>query len=1034
MGELAIVRRNREIAAPRYPAVEKAGKLPGGQGVLPKAGLTVSETLQQLLTRVSQAENHTRESHRTLLAGETALAEVRESLERMGKLAREAAGEGGTDRAALQAELEHLSEEIGRMLRSAAIGGERLFLDGGVDLEGEALAEAVLEEAAAAQKAVQSLPDWLVRSLTQDVRTPEDLLRSLGLDKTASGSELLAAVMHYPLNGNETVDYLAALYLGAVIAGGSSPRSVTPEEALEGLRRLMEQVAGGASPDKALEELTNGAFTSLDDFQSQFTGGVALELREFLVDLLLAQAASNLFQGDASLLALLAGSGEMKLDLMMGLLESLQGAGDQTGAADTAAETAVNPEIASQGGGVAGAAEGAPAPHGAVLTLENAQVLGRDLSGVSYDEAEGVLTVGGDGDVVVRGTGEPGPRTILLAGSGTVTLQDVKGAALEAASPEVRVFSAGENELEEVRLERGVRLTLGGGGHVRIAALRAGGSNVLHLTGGAVSLPEGEKTAALAAVPVVVDGAASLQAQAVRVTGPEGKPLTPFDVVWRTLLPGWNAVTSLEVDGKQARVLLAAGENPVAARLWLEKPDPSHGSPVHSVIIRGKDEAGRLRTRYTYLHWSRRAWGFEEVVMYPNPFTVTGGEEGEDWIYEEAFQTLRVLSDRVEALSGGVGLDARQVPFSGRIVLEDGGGPLTLTLDGVVCRVESGRAFDLGRGNDVTLYLRSGTDNRFESGEGFAGISLGDGTSLRVDCPDARSSGRNPAGMLTAAGGPGGAGIGRDGGGGRDQTSRIVIAGGVVSALGQGGGAGIGAGKRSFMGPVTVLGGTVSASGGNGGAGIGGGLNGPVGDLEIRGGTVSAAAAGHAAAIGAGVQGPCGDIRITGTARIVRAQGGDPGADIGACLFGGCGKVDISGGADIGKARLRTQKGIPLQMGEETVTLPQFRLSAKGLGLHRLDVSTREGARAAQAVLNADRRWIAQIQEAYSALYQRLEQSVSGLHSVYRFIGWTGGMVRDTAEAGTLLRDTRQSIPLPSTQAMRSHGKRGTEGVEQLFR
>ena len=60
----------------------------------------------------------------------------------------------------------------------------------------------------------------------------------------------------------------------------------------------------------------------------------------------------------------------------------------------------------------------------------------------------------------------------------------------------------------------------------------------------------------------------------------------------------------------------------------------------------------------------------------------------------------------------------------------------------------------------MTLLLESGTDNRFESGVGCAGISLGDGTTLRIDC--IKSDG--PDGILTATGGMGGAGIGRDSG------------------------------------------------------------------------------------------------------------------------------------------------------------------------------------------------------------------------------------------------------------------------------
>ena len=303
-----------------------------------------------------------------------------------------------------------------------------------------------------------------------------------------------------------------------------------------------------------------------------------------------------------------------------------------------------------------------------------------------------------------------------------------------------------------------------------------------------------------------------------------------------------------------------------------------------------------------------------------------------------------------------------------------------------------------------------------------------------VFCPVGRDHCRNPSGTVPASGGPGGAGIGRDSGGGRTQSGRIRIRGGAVTATGAGGGAGIGAGKRGAIGPVDILGGVVSATGeSGGGAGIGGALGAAAGDITIRGGSVAALALGHAAAIGAGAQGPCGDILITGSARIQKALGGDPGADIGACLFGGCGKVQITGGADIGRARLWTRSGVPLQMGAETVTLPQFRLSSRTLGLDRLSVATREAAKAAQAAVERDRRWVAQIQNAYNVLYHRLERSWNGLLGVQQYLSG-GGPVRDAGAAGSLLEDARRSIPLPSSQAMRTHGKRGKDDVRQLFR
>lgn len=1025
MGELAI-RRNRGTPVARQQEVGKAGKASGSsrsQAVSPKPGVTVSETLRQLMS--SQAVNNSRESRRTLQIGEAVLAEVQEKLGRIAELAQEASGGGEPDRAALQAELEQLRGEIDRIMRSAVAGGAQLFLDeagpdGGVEALLEALGEAGQEGA---------LPDWLVSAITQDPPTAEQLLRDLGLDKTASAEDIMAAIAGRPLEGSRSVSYLAALYLGAVIANGGPSEEIDPEAAMAGLRQLLEKVAAGASPDEAIAELTGGAFTSFADFQSQFTGGTAPDLSAFLEGLLLSESGPLLFGTPG--LDLLAGAEGMNLALLLNLLTASPGSGGSAAAG-------MNPSGAAGPGASAGGElplEAAPmegaagtAPSAPVSTQEFGpiQVTGQDLSGVSFDAAKGELTVGGTADVTIQttpaaGQGEP---AILVTGSGTVTLQTVRASALTVDAAAARVFCTGETALHSIQLREGVSLTLGGSGPLSITTFQANHSNTLHLAGGTAVVVRGaDGTLGTLALPVVLHGPVSLAAQAAHVSSPEGKPMEPFDIVWKTLLPGWGAITSLTVDGRQAKMALWGGDPAIPVRLWLGKGD--QGYPAHAVTIQGRDEAGRAMTRYAYLRWSQRTGAFQEAAMYPNPFTITGGEPDRDWVYEEASHTLHILSNQVTAIAGGAGTDTNQSPFSGRIALADSIGTMGLTLGGVVCRVTAGRAFHLGKQNHVTLLLQGGTSSCFESGAGCAGISLGEGTSLCIgDAPGSRD------GVLTATGGSGGAGIGRDSGGGSGQNSQIQITGGIITATGTGGGAGIGAGKHGPMGPVTITGGTVTSTGAEGGgAGIGGALGAPVGDISIRGGTITALATDHAAAIGAGVQGESGDILITGTARIVKALGGNPGADIGACLFGGCGKVLISGGADIGNAKPWTRAGISLQMGEDTVTLPQFRLSARALRLNRLCVSTRERARVSRATIEADQRWVAQIQAAYSALHSQLEQSFNGLLST----GSAAGPVRDTSTASTLLEGMRQSILRQSSQAMRASSKRGAEDIWQLL-
>ena len=1017
MSELTI-RRDREISAARYRAAEKAEKTEKGGGPIQRTektpGFTLSETLRQLLSGSSRTESQIRESRRTLQSGEAVLAEVQEHLSRMEALAREAAGEGETDRDALQAQLDRLRQEIDRIMRSAA-GGADLFLDGDLEDGADALLYALLSDAAAGQ----DLPGWL----TQGGLTADQILSALGLDKTASGADLMAAIIGSSLDGNSAAGRLAALYLGAVIAGGGIDGTASMEMALEGLRQLMEKVAQGVPADQAVAELTGGTFTSLSDFQSQFTSGTAPGLEAFLTNLLLTGEGDLLLDFPA-IPPLLAGLEGMNLELLMNLLSSGESASGEAAAPPVLpeAEAALVP---------AGGPDAAPPPEDpalSVMDLGSVRVSGQDLSGVSLGD-NGVLIVAGQGDVTVEGAGPDGPE-ILLTGSGTVTLRNVSAPLLTVDGSGVQLAGAGENTLQTVRLRPGAVLTLDGGGFLRMGSLEAAPTALLRLRpGAAAEVRRGEDSMGGTRIPVILEGPASLAVQADRVSDPRGRSLDPVDVIWKALLPGWSAVTAMAVDGRQVRTHLPGGELPALVRLWLGKGDGSQGHPIHSLAFWGRDGAGRAKTRYAYLRWNQQTGSFQEINMYPNPFTVTGGEADRDWVYEEETQTLRILSSRVTAVSGGSGTDASQTPFSGRIALADNIGSIELTLGGVVCRTSSGRAFSLGRENNVTLLLQSGSSSLFESGAGCAGVSLGDGACLRID-RDGSPGGRGPAdGSLTAAGGPGGAGIGRDSGAGRDRTARIHIRGGVITALGTGGGAGIGGGKGSPMGSIVITGGVIDATGGpGGGAGIGGALAAPVGDISIRGGTISAAAADQAAAIGAGVRGACGDILITGTARILKALGGNPGADIGACLFGGCGQVLISGGADIGSARPWTRTGISLEMGADTATLPQFRLSAKSLRLDGLSVATREQARAARRTVELDRRWVSRIQDAYGALYGQLEQSFSGLYG-----SQPEGPVRDSVSAGALVTDMRQSILRESARVIRTHSRRTKECVWQLL-
>ncbi len=1022
-------------------------------------GDAVTETLQRLMNTINQTAARSRSSGQLLQEGESTLAEVQENLGRMSELAKEAASVGDTDKTSLQAELERLCKEIDRVLSNLSSGSSELFQDKAAgddvaqlyeDLAGdlEALFRTVFESAAEDDSSysadgTQIIPAWLKKGIA--AAGTDRILSSLGLDETATTKQILAAILEQGLDDNPAVGRLAAIYLGSVIAGGRFPSTIDISLATRGLQQLLAKLADGMSLDEAILDLTNGSFTSLLDFENQFINGTAPGLEDFLSALLLnGDELGELLIPDASALGLdlLAGLGGLNLDMLvnLGATATLLSSGITTSETDNLTNLQTQ-----QFGGF--------------------EIIGKDLSGVTYDASAGMLTVDGSSDIIITTiplsrlqpapmdeVGESGQTAqagqtqadrpssqvskILLKGSGTVKLQNVDAQRLTISSPSARVATSGNNVLEQVVLKKGANVTFEGRGSLKTGEINGNSSNTLVIKDGAVSVGDGKGSTGK--INIWIDGAASFAANAASVRNPEGIELKPFDLIWKTLLPGWGRVTAMNIDGMQARIaLFNRNMSPDAARLWF---DGSHGHPIHEAVIYGEDKMGKPKTRYAFLKWNGVTGSFEEITMYPNPFIVSGGEEGIDWKYEEASRTLRLLTAEVSEISGGMGLDAEQNIFSGRIALENNIGAITLTLAGVDCRVKQGKAFDLARENNVTLIIKAGTQNFFESGRGCAGISLGDGSNLFIDesLQDPDEEEELPVGTLTATGGTGGAGIGRDSVGSWDKTSSIMILGGIVTATGSGSGAGIGAGKHGTMGSITVKGGTIIAYGGKlGGAGIGGAFGAPVRDITISGGTVTAKAFYHATAIGAGVQGECGDILITGTARILDTEGGDPGADIGACIFGKCGSIRVAEGVDLGGAHIKQWKSesIRLQMGSETVALPKFCLSSRALLLSRLDLSNRESAIAASGTINLASRRVSRIREAYNALCNQLEQNISRLGDAHEYISAVEeSLVRDFGVASELLMDTKRSIITKSGEAMKSQGDKDSEDVMRLIR
>ena len=160
--------------------------------------------------------------------------------------------------------------------------------------------------------------------------------------------------------------------------------------------------------------------------------------------------------------------------------------------------------------------------------------MGRDLSGVSYDSSSGVLTIDGPADVILRGTAQ---GTVLLTGSGRVTLQSARLPLLMADGPAPQVFSTGDSAVEQLRLGENTSLTLGGG-QLKIGVLHSRAGGVLHLAPGTAAAVEGEDRPTTLAVPVLADGPVLLAAPADSVRDAAGRPMEFFDLVWKALLPG----------------------------------------------------------------------------------------------------------------------------------------------------------------------------------------------------------------------------------------------------------------------------------------------------------------------------------------------------------------------------------------------------------------------------------------------------------------------------------------------------------------
>ncbi|MDT3360440.1 MAG: hypothetical protein LIR31_00360, partial [Bacteroidota bacterium] len=201
---------------------------------------------------------------------------------------------------------------------------------------------------------------------------------------------------------------------------------------------------------------------------------------------------------------------------------------------------------------------------------------------------------------------------------------------------------------------------------------------------------------------------------------------------------------------------------------------------------------------------------------------------------------------------------------------------------------------------DANIVLADGSNNNL--------VVMSDVNYPAVFVPKGKTLTISGTGELYANSEFGGAGIG----GGYDYDTStpincgtIVIAGGVIEAMGGYGAAGIGSGYHSSCDGIIITGGVITQSyGGDSAAGIGCGYRGTCGIIKISGGQIGGDYGGwlyngaiggeYAAGIGCGNNGTCGDITIGAGITFVTARKGKYTYNcIGIGQSGSCGTVTI---------------------------------------------------------------------------------------------------------------------------------------------
>ena len=190
----------------------------------------------------------------------------------------------------------------------------------------------------------------------------------------------------------------------------------------------------------------------------------------------------------------------------------------------------------------------------------------------------------------------------------------------------------------------------------------------------------------------------------------------------------------------------------------------------------------------------------------------------------------------------------------------------TVTLDGATI---SSVDYCIKCAGDATIILKDGTTNTLTSSSGeYPALWIGDAnTTLTI---------QGSTGVLNVASGPNCAGIGGGYMNANSTCGNISIEGGVITAQGGYGAAGIGSDSTpATCGDIIITGGTITAKGGSSAAGIGAGYGGGgspavCGAITIANTVTKVTAtkgsdASHSIGKGAGDDASCGTVTIGGT-------------------------------------------------------------------------------------------------------------------------------------------------------------------------